>query len=159
MLHAAAMLSGIFLLWLLLTQRWATPMDFALAGAAALVCVGAGLMLGGVRDTPFSRAPQAIFLGASRIGAVFSGALSTLRAALAADVSVKPALVRLKLQTSAGPARAAFAEAISAAPGVVVVDSDADGVLAHVINEDDVDAADLGVVEARVAAMYGGDAR
>jgi multisubunit Na+/H+ antiporter MnhE subunit len=156
MLHAAAMLSGIFLLWLLLTQRWATPTDFAFAAAAALACVSAGLVLGGVRDTPFARAPQVLLLTLSRAGAVFSGALSTLRAALAADVSVKPALVRLKLQASAEAVRSAFSETISAAPGVVVVDSDADGVLAHVIDEDAVDAADLGVVEARVVSMYGG---
>lgn len=159
MLHAAAMLSGIFLLWLLLTQRWATPEDFAVAAAVALACTAAGMMLGGVRDTPLSRAPQALILAASRVSAVLTGALSTMRAAVAADVTVKPALVRLKLQTPTNAARAAFAETISAAPGVVVVDSDADGLLAHVLVEDDVDAADLGVVEARVGAMYGGGRR
>jgi hypothetical protein len=44
---------------------------------------------------------------------------------------------------------------ISAAPGTVVVESDADGFLVHVNHEDAVDAADLGRLETRVLSVIG----
>ena len=92
----------------------------------------------------------------SRIGAVFSGALSTMRAAIAADVTLRPALVRVKSRARRPNQRAAFGAMISATPGMAVVDVDPDGLLVHVLNEDAVDADDLGRLEAQV--IGGGEA-
>jgi multisubunit Na+/H+ antiporter MnhE subunit len=75
-----------------------------------------------------------------------------VRAAVAADVTVKPALVRIKTRSAEPFAAAAVADLISAVPGMVVVETDDDGLLVHVINEDKVDAADLGALEAGVLA-------
>lgn len=155
MLHAAAMLLGLFVLWLLSTQAWSTPQDLAIAAVAALACAAFAARFGGLTRNPFGRAPQFAMLVLGRAGAVMSGALVTIRAALAGDVTLKPALVRVKMRASRPLARAAFADMISAVPGAVVVESDVDGLLVHVIDEDGVDARDLGALEARVLTAVG----
>jgi multisubunit Na+/H+ antiporter MnhE subunit len=157
MLHAAAMLTGLFSLWLLLVQRWGAPMDFALAGAAAVACLVFASRLGGLgRNGPFARAPQMLSLVVSRADAVTRGAMATVRASIAADVTLRPALARVKWRVSSDSARAAFAGMVSAAPGAVVVETDPDGMLVHVINEDAVDASEFSRLEARVAKAVDG---
>jgi multisubunit Na+/H+ antiporter MnhE subunit len=145
MLHAAAMLLGLCIFWLLATQRFSSGADVAVAVAAAAACTLLALRLGGPSQT-FARAPRALFTVFARAGAVVRGALSTLRAALAADVTIKPALVRVRTQ-GRGAERAAFADMLGATPGMAVVEADPDGLLVHVMNEDDIDAADLGRLE------------
>lgn len=157
MLHAAAMLTGLFTLWLVLTQRWSTPVDFAIAAGVAFVCVMFASRFGGLgRSGPFARAPQTLALSMGRAGAVVRGALATVRAAVAADVTLKPALVRLKWRANDEGARVMFADLISSAPGAVVVETETDGALVHVINEDTLDAAAFARLEARVARASGG---
>lgn len=157
MLHAAAMLTGLFALWLLLTQRWDTPVDFAIAGGAALMCVAFASRFGGLgRGGPFARAPQTLAMLAERAGAVVRGAMSIVRASIAADVTLKPALVRVKWRTPDEAARVAFADMINAAPGAVVVETEPDGVLVHVVNEDALDATEFARLESRVARFVGG---
>lgn len=157
MLHAAAMFAGLLLVWLALTQRAASPADYAIAAAAALACVLFAWRFGGM-GRAFSRAPRLLILRLSRAGAILSGALSTLRAALAADVTLKPALVRVRTRAVGAGARAVLAEMISAAPGQVVIETDAEGLLLHVMDEDRVDAAELGVIEAQVLAAVSQEA-
>lgn len=158
MLHAAAMLIGLFVLRLLLVQSGAAPEDFALAGAAAAASVLVAARFGGIAPSAFARAPQFLLLLVARSRAVLSGVLSTLRAGLAADVTLKPALVRVKTRPSSDFARAALADTISAAPGAIVVDSDADSLLVHVLDEEAVDAEALGQLEARVLRALDRDA-
>ena len=153
MLHAAAMLTGLFILWLLLTQRWSEPADIALAVFAALIGVAATARLGGLgRGGPFTHAPQLLALTIGRAGEIVSGALACIRAAIAADVTLKPALVRVKTRAASAFARAALSDLISAAPGAVVVETSARDLLVHVIDEDATDAALLAGLEARVLA-------
>jgi multisubunit Na+/H+ antiporter MnhE subunit len=155
MLHAAAMLAGLFVLALLLTQGWMSRDHAALAFGAALVSIGLALVLGGVRKNPFSAAPQLAVLTISRAGAILTGALGAIRAALAADVTLKPALVRVRADAADGFAQAASADLISAAPGSVVVETDSDGMLVHVLNEEGAEHA-LDGVQRRAAGMFGG---
>lgn len=156
MLHAAAMLIGLFLVALLaLAQR---PLGEAatFAGTLSLACVLFAARFGGIGASVWS-APQAIALGLSRAGAVLSGAVWTIRSAIAADVTLNPALVRVRSRAQRGLARAVMADLVSAAPGALVVETEADGDLVHVTNEDAIDASDLGILEARViAALEGG---
>lgn len=154
MLHAAAMLIGLFALWLLSTQLWSAPRDLAIAAGAALACVLVAARFGGVRSA-FARAPQFATLAAGRAGAVIVGALSTVRASLAADVTLRPALVRVKTRATGAFTRGAFADMISAVPGAVVVESDPESLLVHVIDEDAVGAEELGRLETRVLAALG----
>src|SRR5262245_55543651 len=149
--HGAALLLGLCIFWLLATQRFSSAADLAVAVAAGAACMLLALRLGGVSRT-FSRAPRALFTVFVRAGAVIRGALSTLRAALAADVSIKPALVRVRT-LGRGPERAAFADMLGATPGMAVVESDMDGLLVHVMNEDDIDPADLGRLE-RITGVH-----
>ena len=155
MLHAAAMLAGLFAVGLLLTRGWASQEQALLMFGAALASTGAALRLGGIRKNAFSTAPQMVTLIASRAGDVVRGALSTIRAALAADVTLKPALVSVHAETTGSFAKAAAADLISAVPGSVVVETDSDGMLVHVINEDAMDSAGFTALQRRTAAMLG----
>jgi len=146
MLHAAALLGGLLVLWILVTHRASSPQDWVIAGAAALACVLVALRFGG-SSRAFARAPRLFALNIARAGAVVRGTLSTLRAAVSADVTMKPTLVRVRSRARGVAERASFANMISATPGMAVVETDADGLLVHVINEDAIDAADLGRLE------------
>ncbi len=157
MLHAAAMLTGLFLIWIALTQRVFSLAEFGLAVVVALACVLVAWRFGGIGRT-FARGPRLLLLRLSRAGAVLQGAFRTIRAALAADVTLKPALVRVRSRVTGQGARAVLAEMISAAPGQVVVEADADGLLLHVNDEDGVDAADLGALEAQVLSAINQEA-
>ena len=75
------------------------------------------------------------------------GSVVTIRKAVSADVALNPALVRIKTRVGAAHERAAFASLITATPGMAVVETDADGFLIHVIDEDAIDAEDLGRLE------------
>jgi len=158
MLHAAAMLIGIFVLALLVFSQRAFGEAAMIAGALAVACVVFAARFGGLGASAWS-APQATMLGVARMGAVVSGAVRTIRSAIAADVTLNPALVRVRSRAERGLARAVMADLVSAAPGAVVVETEADGVLVHVTDEDGVDAADLGALEARVVSALEGGVR
>lgn len=149
MLHAAAMLAGLAVLWMLVTQRASSPQDWAIAVIASFVCVLAAARFGGA-SSAFARAPRLLAVSVARAGAVARGSLATLRAAISADVTMKPALVRVRARANRSSERASFANMISATPGMAVVEADADGLLVHVINEDAIDAADLGRLEEQI---------
>ncbi len=149
MLHAAAMLIGLAVLWMLVTQPASSPQDWAMAAAVTIACAAVALRFGGV-SSAFARALRLWALSIARSGAVARGALATLRAAASADVTMKPALVRVRSRATLSAERASFANMISATPGMAVVETDADGLLVHVLNEDAIDAADLGRLEGRV---------
>ena len=151
MLHAAAMLCVLAIIWMALTQQWSSAQDWAAAAGAGAVCVLFSWRFGGA-SAAFARAPQMLLLTLSRLGIVFRGALATIRAAVSADVRLKPALVRIKTRLADPSQLAAMAGTVTAAPGSAAVEVDSDGMLVHVINEDAVDADDLGRIEARVGA-------
>ncbi len=153
MLHAAAMLLGLCIIWLLATQQFGSVGDFAAAAAAAALCTFVAARTTGV-SRAFARAPRALFTVFARAGAVLRGCLTTMGAALAADISIKPALVRV-LTRGRNPDRAAFADMLGATPGMAVVETDAEGLLVHVMNEDAIDAADLGRLEGMTGAPGG----
>jgi multisubunit Na+/H+ antiporter MnhE subunit len=155
MLHAAAMLAGLFALGLLLTQGWASQDQALLVFGAALASTGAAMWLGGIRKNAFSTAPQFVVLITSRAADIVRGALSTIRAALAADVTLRPALVSVHAEMTDSFAKAAAAALISAVPGSVVVETDTDGMLVHVMDEDAMDSAAFTALQRRAAAMLG----
>lgn len=154
MLHAAAMLLGIFALGLLVIGVGVSPETPAAAGGVAIVVTLLAAHFGGTRDNAFA-APQLGLLGVARARDAIGGAFSTLRAAGAADVTLKPALVRVKVRTDDARAQAALADQLSAAAGAVVIDVDADGLLVHVLDEDAIDGGEIGGLEARVLSALG----
>jgi multisubunit Na+/H+ antiporter MnhE subunit len=154
MLHAAAMLCGLILLWMLSTQAWSSPQDWAIAAGVGFCCLAIALRFGGA-STAYARAPQLLLLGATRAGAAIGGALSMIRRAASADVTIHPALVRVKTRARRAHERASFAHMLSATPGMTVVETDADGVLLHVMDENRIDAGDLGRLEQSVMGAKG----
>ncbi|MBX3509999.1 MAG: Na+/H+ antiporter subunit E [Hyphomonadaceae bacterium] len=155
MLHAAALWAGLFFCWLVFTQAWGSAFDWALAAACAAAAALYAGRFGGASGA-FWRAPQRLYLALARAREVGTGALKTVRAAAAADVALQPALVRVKTRATEAASRGAFADALSAAPGMVIVDGDAESLLAHVLNEDEADAAALGRLEAQTLARAKG---
>lgn len=157
MFEAAAMLTGLWVLWLLLTQQWSGAEQLAYGAVAALACVVAAARFSRLRGAgPFSRALPLLVFAISRAGAVARGAGATVRAAIAADVTLRPALVRVKTRPASDAARAAFASLLSATPGMVVVDADDASMLAHVLHEDAIEPSALVALEARAIQAVDG---
>lgn len=154
MLHAAAMLSGLFVVWMLWTQGWSSLVEAGVALGAAVAVVIVMARFGGI-GAAFARGPGLAIASAASAGQVMRGVVRTVRGALAADVTLNPALVRVRTRAASGEARAALANLISAEPGLTVVEIDAEGLLVHVTDEDAADAADIGQAEARVLAVIG----
>jgi multisubunit Na+/H+ antiporter MnhE subunit len=155
MLRAVAAFIGLFLIWLLLTGKLQTPAHLAWAAGAAALSLWVGVRLAGAVSPVFAGAAQFLLLGLARAGLALRACLSTLRAALAADVALAPALARLKTRSANNNVRAELANLISATPGAVVVDADAEGLLMHLINEDALETADYAGLEAHVASALG----
>ena len=103
MLHAAAMLAGLFALGLLLTQGWASQDRALLVFGAALASTAAAMWLGGVRKNAFSTAPQFVVLGT--ISVVLNTLVDIVVAMLASSVRRgildRPSLVRRLREGSA----------------------------------------------------------
>jgi multisubunit Na+/H+ antiporter MnhE subunit len=155
MLHAAAMLAGLFIIGLALTQAWTSRDDALLMLAAALVSVAMASRFGGVRASPFSTAPQFAVLLFTRADNVLNSAISTIRMALAADVTLRPALVQVRADEGNALATAAAADAISAEPGRVVVETESGAMLVHVIDEAASPSETLAKLHHRAASLMG----
>lgn len=136
MLQAIALFSGTFSLWLLLEQRF-TLAALVAGAAAALVCVALTARLPGLGRRTFTQMPKLAAVQMLRVGAAFADAITTVRAAIAADVKLRPALVRVRTRAGDALSIAALANWIGATPGAVVIASDAEGLLVHVNDEAD----------------------
>ncbi len=150
MLRYLALFVGLFSLWLVATQRWSAPGDLIAAAIAGGVATLVAARLGGA-TAAFASAPRALYAAARRAAAVVRGALMTARAAAAADIALQPALVRIRVRSRSEDARAAFADLVSATPGLVVVETEPDALMAHALMERDADATALAQLE-RLAA-------
>jgi multisubunit Na+/H+ antiporter MnhE subunit len=159
MINAAAMFFILWGLWLLLAQQGLSLQALGVGAGVALACVIIAARLGAVSGRgAYAYALRLLGFVAGRAGVVVSGALSAMRAAVAADVTLKPALVRIKTRATTALSQAVLADLISAAPGAVVVEADAAGLLVHVLDEDSIDAQALSQFEARVIAAIDGKA-
>lgn len=147
MLHAATSMAGLLLCWLIFTQAWNSPAEWTAAAASAVGVTIYAMRFGGA-GAAFTRAPHLVRLALTRSGAVLAGAFRVVRAAAAADVKLRPALMRIKTRARDATVRSALASALCAAPGAVVVDGDAESLLAHVLDEDEAEAAQLAKLEA-----------
>lgn len=146
MVHAAATWIGLFLLGLLAMQG----ADAAALAVGAAACAGASVYLLGRERASAASILSSVIAVLRRLPAVLAGAAGTLRAAAAADVTLRPALVRIKAHADSDFSLGATVLALSAAPGAVAVDVNDDALLVHVIREDDESAAQLAALEASV---------
>jgi len=144
MLHLLTLFTGFSLVFAVATQAGASPQRWLLVLVAAAVSAGFAARAGGASGA-FTRAPQAMAMWVMRTPAMMAEALATVRAAVAADVSLKPALVRVR-----------GSGAIGASPGPVVINTDGESTLLHVLDEDRMDASARSASQARVSRDEGG---
>jgi multisubunit Na+/H+ antiporter MnhE subunit len=149
MLTVVATLAGLFALWFAFVPGHGRPVDFALAGAAALLATLLGARLGAL-GASFALAPPALWV--ERVARTLRGAMSTAGAALSSRADLRPGLARIRTSDASDETRALFADFVGAAPGVVVIEAQADGLLVHALDEDALDAAQLVRVEARLVS-------
>jgi multisubunit Na+/H+ antiporter MnhE subunit len=142
MLEAIALFFWAFVIWLLVEQDF-TAFAFAAAfmAAAGAVIIAARLARWG--RGAFTRMPRLFLAMAMRTGAAVADALEIVRAAIAADVTLKPALVRVRTRSAEQASVAALANLLGASPGAIVIAADQEGLLVHVNREDDERFADL----------------
>lgn len=153
MLQAATMLAGLWAAWLLMTQAVLTPTQMALGACVALLVAGLSLRFGGMRQFG---APLGVALRRLRAAPEnFRAALNTARATVAADIVLRPGLVRIKPRQNDSSVKAAFGAALGANPGWMTVESDAEGLLLHVLDEEAVQPHDISALEDGVRAAYG----
>lgn len=151
MLHAAAMLAIFFALWIAGVLPSAVSRESAIVGVlSALLCVAWAARFGGV-GRAFAHAPAMLMQAPRAMAAALASALTVTRAALGAG-AIKPGLYRIRAARGAQE-QALLAEAVGAAPGRLVVETDDSGMLVHVLDERRVDDAAL---DALVAKAPGG---
>lgn len=132
MLDGAAMLVGLALLWLAAAGVPNSVDKLAAMSLAIVAAFAVAARFGGL-GAAFAQTPTGLAWLARRGAALLSAALRTLRAGLAGDLA--PALMRVRPRDNSESGRALLAGRISAHPGMVVVETDAEGLLVHVINE------------------------
>jgi multisubunit Na+/H+ antiporter MnhE subunit len=136
MLQASALFLGVFALWMVLQRELSAPM-LAAGAIAALACVLITAALPRLGRDLFTRMPRFIAVETLRVGAAFADAATTVRAALAGDVKLRPALVRVRTRASDVFSIFVLAHWISGTPGAVVIAADDEGLLVHVNDEND----------------------
>jgi multisubunit Na+/H+ antiporter MnhE subunit len=145
--QAAILLLGLGALWTLWVQRALTLQDWSFAALAAFACVVLTARFVMQHTAPSGTAFKSFILFVTRSGAAWRNVGAVMAAALSADVKLQPGLVRVRLRGAEERAHAAFANLMSAQPGSAAVELDADGLLLHVLQEDGVDARELGRLE------------
>lgn len=157
-MHVVALLASFAGLWIILVGTPSDAAGLGFAGAAAALSLLWIARFGGVdrESAPLWRLIRLAPMFVGRGLASARGAALTARTAIAADVPLKPALVRVKLRPQSQAARAALAHFVSAEPGGVVVDIERDSLLVHVLQEEAIDAPQLARIESAVVRAVDG---
>lgn len=158
-MRAAALLAGLVGLWIILYS--AAPLrlqDVITGGGVALAIVLVTARLGGVDadSVPHFRLLRLSLLHLRRAWPELRGAGGVVRRAIAADVNMRPALVRVRTRPQSNASRATFVQFVSAHPGGLVIDVDNESVLAHVLHEDGLDGPALARLESDVIRAVDG---
>jgi multisubunit Na+/H+ antiporter MnhE subunit len=154
MIHAASMLAGLAIVWLVLSLSLERA-ELA-AGAVSVSCSALIAHLLGCLDreaAPYLGLARRAPLAVQRLPAVLR---ESLRAMGAVFSPLKPGLVRMRTRPASDIARASVARALSASPGLLVVEADDDTLLLHVNDEDRFDPGEAIVIEASVLAALDG---
>lgn len=139
MLHGAAMLVGLSLLWSVAVGAPNSVDKLAAASVAVIAALALSARFGGI-GAASAATPGGLVWLLRRGPALAAATLGTLRVTLTEKTGLAPALMRVRPRDNAGAGWAMLAGRISAHSGMVVVETDADGLLVHVIDENRVDA-------------------
>jgi hypothetical protein len=146
MLHAATLFTGFCLIFGLATHAWASPQGIVLTAGAAAFSTAFAVRAGGA-GAAFTHALRVVMAWFAGLPMAIGGALATIRAALAADVALQPALVRVRAPSLGD--RDAFLTSVGSTPGAVVVSAEGESVLLHVLDEGRIDAERLSALQKR----------
>lgn len=135
MLHAAAMLVGLYLLAFTLMAPVLGANSAVAAGIVSLTATMFAVRFGGASQA-FTQAISEVGGTTRSIARIVRGSLMTIRTAAAADIVLKPALIRTRAFRDGAGAETRLGEKIGAAPGSIVVEIDDGGLLVHVLDED-----------------------
>lgn len=155
MRQALATILCLSALWLVFTRLGTGVEDLAVALGVAALCAVLGARFSGLSKAGFGATLGVMVFAIRRAPDVLRGAFGVVARALAADVTLKPALVRVRIREGDEFGRVAFVEAAGAVPGAIVVDSDDDSMLVHVIDEDRPHEQAMGALQSGVAAAAG----
>jgi multisubunit Na+/H+ antiporter MnhE subunit len=137
MLNATLVIAGLIVA-LAAMSAGLTPRALIAAGISLVIAVAFSARLGWLgRESAFlPRLLRRAGTTPQRLRAKASGAFRVVRAAISADVVMKPALIKVALPATDPIARAEAAAAVSQAPGAACVTLTDDAMLVHVIDED-----------------------
>lgn len=149
MLHAAAMLAGLFFLAFIFTSPVLGANAVFAAVAIALAAAAFGLRFGGA-SRAFSGVLASIGFAPAAARRALGGALKTVRLAAAADISLHPALIRIRAARAGPFEQVRIAAAAGGAAGAIVVECDSEGLLVHANDEEGVEVKEFERIEARI---------
>lgn len=149
MLYSLLLWVGSTLAWTI----WTAQSGGGLLGGALLAAASVALAfrLGPFQRTRLDQDARLILFAAGRALAPLAEAFGVLRRIAAADVTLKPGLVRVKSALMAATGSVAPAVAASGGVRAIVVQTDATGYLLHVLDEDEIDARQFNRTEALLA--------
>ncbi|MDZ4777512.1 MAG: Na+/H+ antiporter subunit E [Alphaproteobacteria bacterium] len=157
-----SLIVALFVIWIAAAAGgWPAPVTLGLGAAAVAIAGGVAARIGAFdRETArgYARSVTTFAYALAR----WPKGLASAFAVVASACGVRRAragYVRLKLETGNHNALADVIEALSAKPGVIVVDADAGSVLAHAFDEEAVDVAQLKTIERRAAGVVTAAAR
>lgn len=156
MLNAIATAAGLFGLWFALAPAQAS----ATSGAVAAGAVVASMLIAarfGAFDKSARFSPTLLALLVRRMARSVRGAIGVVGAVIA-PTSQRSGLVRIRQSETSEATRAAFANFVGAAPGVTVLEVQADGLLVHALDEEGLDAGKLARTEAALIVALEGKA-
>lgn len=159
MIHAIVLLAGLCAFWLALSANVSMP-NLLIGAAALLATLGFAWRAGALdrEGAPYARLPHHAALAIAGAPRALREALRIGRCALAGWRALKPGLVRVRTQADAIVARTSFAHAIGASGAAIVVETNAEALLLHALDEERMEAAELAALERGAIAAAGGGA-
>lgn len=86
---------------------------------------------------PYGRLPQLMWYWVWLVIEIFKANWQVIKAVLSADLTINPALVKVKTQCESDLAKTVFANSITLTPGTVTVAVEGKSMLVHALNEED----------------------
>ena len=129
---------------------------FAVISVAATVALSGRMRIIDREGSPYPRFVQISLYLPWLMGEIFKANIRVLRACLASEVNINPALVKIRTRCQSDLARTIFANSITLTPGTVTVDIDGDMLLVHALFEDEAQPEDFEEMDRRVARAVDG---
>lgn len=144
-------------LWLLLSGYWFKPLLLGFGALAVVSAVALTLRMGLLdgEAVPFAGLAKFLPYWGWLGGEIFKANIQVVKLALAPDLDIKPAMVRVPVSIQSDMARTTYANSITLTPGTVTVEVEETGFLVHAMDDSFVDMEAFRDMERRCAAAAG----